>query len=1182
MNNKNEIENADISSNNEISEQNIDIISKLLNNEKDFISILKKLLESEFEELFPKILNLPKIDFLNQLTSNVSYILSKQFSPKIFNNDKCMELITSVCRSFDKIYNKYMEELSEGWDKYNFEKINQIQNSPNEKIESFFLTKFRKHCNKTQNYAIHQCNKEGETGNFIIVYGYSSLQSFNDNSSKEKNKNKMKYLICDNCRKSYFIHEFKNYCEFCKISYLCGPLIKEENENLLPASLNPSHCETFVNEELLCEKCNNKLYIDINNNKLICGNKNCGYCEEIENNRKITFKCKLCHNNFNSNVKIYNPLELVHFKEVINKALLYKRKAYPGKLSCCREIKEKKTDFYHKKDCKGNLYFAEYNHKIIIICSKCKAVNLYSKFIWTCPECGLHFRDKKSEESEIKIRKTKSSNKLFKAQKLFPNFEDENCLIINNNKRSFAEILNKRKIRQEKSSLYNSYSKYDSNTERKRNPKVNLLSEKKLNETDNSINSTEKTGKINEVEKKKKRMYIIGKILPFKTPRKHSIDNGEENQNYSNNSNNNKENNDHENNENNYEKREYYDKKVNDLINPKQILTENCKNKNLKEEEDNHMYICKSGRIHYKYNDNIDENNISNDFINKGNKKAKARKIHIRNFNAYDNSQSNYDSMRNPEKINEENNDNDNNYNTTIELNCTFNKKISPGAKNIKKDNDLKCKKFIPIKLNYLNNSERTIENEINQEKNNENTNYCNNNNNINRNNKILNLFQSQRIKKPNLIDLKKNIINPPKSIEDNNKNNNNNKESWKTETTTKGSIESKNSVFSHSPPKEDIIEEENKKSNRNSLFANNNNSNNIANITSNIATMQNKEIDEIKKIEKEDDIIPFEMINIDEEIEIESQNIKDDKNLYNTLQRRLKRILIKGKLPRFNLDKFSIDKQIGDGSFGVIYLVHHNKSKRKYAMKKILANKINSLELFQKEFEISYNNPHPSILNIKGIYIKCFDSTTFILYVLMDLAEKDWEVEINDRQKYKKYYKEKELISILKQLSSALFFLQKEKNVAHRDIKPENVLIFKNKNKYGEYLYKLCDFGEAKDYAKIHSKKNKTLRGTELYMSPALYNGLLHEAIYVNHDAYKSDVFSLGCCMIIAANLDFDIINEIRGLKEQNKIADFLSTKLSGKYSEKFIDIILKMINFNEKERIDFIQLEQIIESTF
>ena len=1024
MSNNNEKENEDISKYNEISGQKIDIASKLLNNEQDFISIIKKLLESEFEELFPKILNLPKIDFLNQLTSNVSFILSEQFSPKIFDNDKCISLITSVCRSFDKIYNKYMEELSEGWDKYNFEKMNQIQESINENIESFFLTKFRKHCHKTQNYAIHQCNKEGETGNFIIVYGASSSQSYDDNSnSKEKNKNKIKYLICDNCRKSYFINEFKNFCEFCKITYLCGPLIKDENENLLPASLSNPHCETFVNDELICEKCKNKLYIDINNNRLICGNKNCDYCEEIESNKKISFKCKLCHNNFLSNVKIYNPLELVHFKDIINKALLYKRKAYPGKLSCCREIKQKKTDFYHKKDCKGNLYFAEFNHKIIIICSKCKAVNFYSKFIWTCPECGLHFRDKKSEENEIKIRKTKSSNKLFKAQKLFPNFEDENSLTINNNKRSFAEILNKRKIKYGKSSLYNSYSKYDSNTERKRNPKINLLSEKKLNETDNSINSIKKSESTNEVEKKKKRMYIIGKILPFKTPRKNLIENSEENQNYSNNSSNKKENND---NENNNEKKEYYDKKVNDLINPKQILTENSNNKNLEEEEDNHMYICKSGRIHFKYNDGVDENN-NNDFINNGKKKIKEKKLHVRNFYAYD-SKSNYDSIRNPETtINEDTNDN-NYQTTTIEL-CTFNKKNSAGAKNEKKDNDLKCKKFIPIKLNYLNNNEKTIENEINQEKNKGNTNYCNSNNNINRNSKILNLFQSQRIKKlnQNPLDLKKNIINQTKNIEDNN---NNNKESWKTETTTKGSIESKNSVFSHSPPKEDTIEEENKKINKNSLFIKNNNSNSNNN-NSNIVIIQNKEIDtmnEIKKIEKEDDIIPFEMVNIEEEIVIESKNIKDDKNLYNTLQRRLKRILIKGKLPRFDLDKYSIDKQIGDGSFGVIYLVHHNKSKRKYAMKKILANNINSLELFQKEFEIAYNNPHPSILNIKGIYLKCYDSTTFVLYVLMDLAEKDWEVEINDRQKYKKYYREKELISILKQLSSALYFLQKEK----------------------------------------------------------------------------------------------------------------------------------------------------------
>ena len=247
--------------------------------------------------------------------------------------------------------------------------------------------------------------------------------------------------------------------------------------------------------------------------------------------------------------------------------------------------------------------------------------------------------------------------------------------------------------------------------------------------------------------------------------------------------------------------------------------------------------------------------------------------------------------------------------------------------------------------------------------------------------------------------------------------------------------------------------------------------------------------------------------------------------------------------------------------------------------MKKIIANDLNSLELYQKEFEIAHHEKHDSILDIKGSYIKCFDNTTYVLYVLMDLADKDWEVEINERLKQKKFYTENELISILKQLSGALFFLQK-KSIAHRDIKPENILLFKSND--NDITYKLCDFGEAKDYAYIRSKKQKTLRGTELYMSPLLYDGLLHDDSYVEHNAYKSDVFSLGCCMIIAMNLNFDIIKEIRKIKEQENIKEFLKGKIKGKYSDKLLDIIMKMINFNEKERIDLIQLETLIEKNF
>ena len=64
--------------------------------------------------------------------------------------------------------------------------------------------------------------------------------------------------------------------------------------------------------------------------------------------------------------------------------------------------------------------------------------------------------------------------------------------------------------------------------------------------------------------------------------------------------------------------------------------------------------------------------------------------------------------------------------------------------------------------------------------------------------------------------------------------------------------------------------------------------------------------------------------------------------------------------------------------------------------------------------------------------------------------------------------------------------------------------------------------------------------------------------------------------------NLNFDIINDIRKIKEQERIKEFLNNKNNGRYSNKLLDIVMKMINFNEKERIDFIQLENLIEKNF
>ena len=79
--------------------------------------------------------------------------------------------------------------------------------------------------------------------------------------------------------------------------------------------------------------------------------------------------------------------------------------------------------------------------------------------------------------------------------------------------------------------------------------------------------------------------------------------------------------------------------------------------------------------------------------------------------------------------------------------------------------------------------------------------------------------------------------------------------------------------------------------------------------------------------------------------------------------------------------------------------------------------------------------------------------------------------------------------------------------NVAHRDIKPQNIFIYDNSK------YSLADFDEI---TKIEHKKELKVTGTELFMSPLLHNALREGATYIKHNAYKSDVFSLGLCLIV------------------------------------------------------------------
>ena len=273
----------------------------------------------------------------------------------------------------------------------------------------------------------------------------------------------------------------------------------------------------------------------------------------------------------------------------------------------------------------------------------------------------------------------------------------------------------------------------------------------------------------------------------------------------------------------------------------------------------------------------------------------------------------------------------------------------------------------------------------------------------------------------------------------------------------------------------------------------------------------------------------------------------------------------------------------LGKGSYGKIYLVEDIKTKQQYAMKKLILGDLLELRDNQDEYnmimKITSTYPELNIIHIYGTETKNFDNYNYVFYVLMEVANCDWEKELLNRAKFKAYYTEDELVYILQSLVDTFAYLQ-EIGISHRDIKPQNILCF------GENGYKISDFGEAKYRKKWRLQQSamqytsmQTVRGTELYMSPILYTALKTDPNKgANHNVFKSDVYSLGMCFLFATCLDYKCLYEIRKTNDMMKIAEVVNKYVNKKYSINFVNTLLNMLQVNEKDRPDFIGLSSMI----
>jgi serine/threonine protein kinase len=185
-----------------------------------------------------------------------------------------------------------------------------------------------------------------------------------------------------------------------------------------------------------------------------------------------------------------------------------------------------------------------------------------------------------------------------------------------------------------------------------------------------------------------------------------------------------------------------------------------------------------------------------------------------------------------------------------------------------------------------------------------------------------------------------------------------------------------------------------------------------------------------------------------------------------------------------------------------------------------------------------------------------------------LPLAKNDWGKEI---EKKENIYNEKTLLKILRHLIKGLSIMQ-YKNIAHRDIKPQNILIMENDD------YLLCDFDES-----IFVKKafgNYDIKGTEMFICPILENCVLNglKNTYIN--IYKSDMYSLGLCFVYAITKNYHIVQTIKSCNNDVLNQNLIFNNVFGGevFSNFFIDILMKMIAFLEKDRFDFIEMDNLV----
>jgi len=261
------------------------------------------------------------------------------------------------------------------------------------------------------------------------------------------------------------------------------------------------------------------------------------------------------------------------------------------------------------------------------------------------------------------------------------------------------------------------------------------------------------------------------------------------------------------------------------------------------------------------------------------------------------------------------------------------------------------------------------------------------------------------------------------------------------------------------------------------------------------------------------------------------------------------------------------------------IFKVEHIQTKKIYVLKEVEARSLEKLNEYKEEaVQLAKAQNHPNILQFYGYYFYETTHSTFKLGIVCEFLndESNLEKVFRKREIRTLFWKEDELLKMIYSMIDGLAFLQSI-GICHRDIKPANLFLLDTNE------IKIIDFGESKEYL-LDEENNPstmaTIRGTPQYLSPILWNAhVVIQTKQVEHNIYKSDVFSAGLVLYQLCSMkDVTGFNQKTLYIDGEKLIKEGLAQLGKMYSQRVIEVLRKMLLFDEEKRPNFIELSKII----